>query len=183
MSMKKMHDVPSGEEHEVGESDNNQQVNFYIEEGDGMMGENAKSIDELGLKKGRKRRSNPEEWKNSKRKYTKGAEGRELKDPFKCRRKCFEKVAADTRQRIMEEYYDMKNIDRQRDFHIRSIIKKLKQRTRVRPKDGDDNNNDSKRMYTLVYQLNEIDVCKVTRSTRLTYLSRWSVLRLIRRGW
>ena len=63
---------------------NNAGTNFYIEEGEGMMGENAKTVTELGLKHGRKRKSNPDEWQNKKRKYRKSAEGRELKDPCNC---------------------------------------------------------------------------------------------------
>ena len=36
------------------------EVNFYIDEGEGMMIENAKQITELWLKQGKKRKSNPE---------------------------------------------------------------------------------------------------------------------------
>ena len=67
-----------GSKEEAVESD--AEVNFYIDEGEGMMSENAKQITELRLKKGKKRKLNPEGWEsNRKRKYRKSSEGQVLR--------------------------------------------------------------------------------------------------------
>ena len=66
-----------------------QDINFYNDEGDGMMTGNAQTIDELGVKQGRKRRSDPTKWNNAKRKYNRGSGGKTLREPSQCKLGCY----------------------------------------------------------------------------------------------
>ena len=103
-------------------------MDFYIDEGDGMMSGNAQCATS-----GRKRRSNPDSWKsNKKRKYTKGSEGKALRESCKCKQGCAKKIDTPTRERIMQEYWDLKSLDRQRDFHVRFVKLVPTARWRVR---------------------------------------------------
>ena len=163
-------------------------INFYIEEGEGMMGGNAQTIDEMGIKSGRKRRSDPESWKaNQKRKYTKGSQGKTMRDPCKCRMKCFEKIDDDERMKIMKEYWDLKSLDRQRDFHVRFVqtIFPERGRTRERLKSGRANPNyeeTSRRQLTRLYHLGEVKVCQVMYCNTLGISFQTVTTALLKKG-
>ena len=142
-------------------------VNFYVDEGEGMMDGHAKTITEENIKHGRKRVRKPATWKSAKKlKYNKGSEGRKTGPQCKCRAKCREMITDEARQKIFEEYLDLKSIDRRRDFHCRYVKQIPTERSRVRKvlKDGTKNvqgmEEGSRRTLSRVYYLGEVKVCK-----------------------
>ena len=117
------------------------------------MSGNAQSIAEIGLNTGSKRKSDPKNWKNSMRKYNKPGE-KKLKDPCSCKLKCFEKITEEERKNIMNDYHELGDINRQRDFHVAHTKSVPKGRCRTE-------SENSRRDFTRTYELNGQRVCKV----------------------
>ena len=130
-------------------------TNFYQDHGDGMMDGKAKTVAELGLKSGRKRKRNPEEWKLSKDKKRKIEDKRILGPACECRMKCSSKVDDATRTSIMNEYCDLKDAVLQWAFHTNNVRNELKDRQRVRGE-----NVNSRRQISRWYHLRGVEVCK-----------------------
>ena len=144
----------------------NSSVNFYVDEGEGMMNGFAKTIEEDNFKRGRRRVSKPNEWKSAKkRKYDKGLDGKKAGPACKCRLNCQTKISDEERQAIFEEYCELRSIERRRDFHCRYVKQVPVERSRVCEtlKDGSVNRKaeeGSRRTLTRHHFLGEVKVCK-----------------------
>ena len=76
-----------------------QMINFYTEDGEGIMSGTEDTIKVLQLKQGSKRKRQSESWeKNKKRKYVQSGKGKKMGEPCECKLKCFEKVTEEERQ-------------------------------------------------------------------------------------
>ena len=76
-------------------------IDFYTDDGEGIMSGTADTTEVLQLKQGSKRKSQPESWeKNKKRKYVQSGKGKKMGGPCKCKLKCFEKVTEEERQEV-----------------------------------------------------------------------------------
>ncbi|KAJ8966939.1 hypothetical protein NQ314_003216 [Rhamnusium bicolor] len=135
--------------------------------------------------KSRKRKRDYKNWRrniikksrNSGKSYMnwkgKQQQARELKLPCDCRMKCREKISPDLRQNIFKEYWELADVNRQRDFISKFVDFKKTSRTRRRTHTadnvGENNSNEaecSRRQLTFVYHLNNdskerIQVCKI----------------------
>ena len=98
--------------------------------GEGIMGDNAKTYTELGLKHGSKRGRNPEEHKRAKTKRLKNETKKnnfvELIDAYKCHTKN-EELSDDVRKQFRTEYYDLE-VNRRRDMILKFVVKSVEGR-------------------------------------------------------
>lgn len=102
--------------------------------------------EEVSTRKSRKRKRNPIAWRrnvikacrNSGKEYKtwkdKLQPSRKVKDPCNCRMKCNEKISEIDRQSIFGYYWNLGDINRQRDFISKLVQRKNKERTRIKRK-------------------------------------------------
>ncbi|XP_072401600.1 uncharacterized protein [Diabrotica undecimpunctata] len=95
--------------------------------------------EEVSIRKSRKRKRNPISWRrniiktsrNSGKEYNswknKLQPSRKLKDPCHCRMKCSEKIPEEERQSIFGRYWNLGDINRQRDFISKLVQRKNKE--------------------------------------------------------
>ena len=136
------------------------EINFYEDDGEGIMGDHAKTYRELGLKHGSKRIKNPINHERAKCKRQKIDEKKnsfvELNDACVCKKlKCYsktDKLSDEVRKQFRYEYYDL-DVNRRRDMILKYVVKSLKGRCTTYEAD-------SRRDYTLTYFIGETQVCK-----------------------
>lgn len=139
------------------------------------------SQDVTKKRKTRKRLSNPDNWqrnkikrqRNSGKAYTdwKGKERPEkkIKASCTCRLKCVEKINEERRSVIFKAFWDLKDINRQRDYISKYVQCNRKARNRKRkPEDQeeqDEHDNNSRRTFTYIYylptEISRVQVCKI----------------------
>ena len=125
----------------------NSRINFYEDDGGGIMSGFAQTIYEFG-------QSQDALTVNKKRRYNKSSHGQILKMTCSCCMKCYDKLTNEQKQEFTEEFYDFKDIDRQRDFHIRHVKNEKKQRSHTK-------SENLTHSHTCKYLINVIKVCKV----------------------
>ena len=108
-------------------------IDFYTDDGEGIMSGTADTTEVLQLKQGSKRKSQPESWeKNKKRKYVQSGKGK----------------------KSFYEYWELGTNERKWDFHINHVINSAKQRCCT-------NSKESRRNMTREYSIGGKRVCKV----------------------
>lgn len=102
--------------------------------------------EEVSTGKSRKRKRNPITWRrnvikasrNSGKEYKSWKDklqpSRKIKDPCNCRMKCNEKISEKERKSIFGHYWNLGDINRQRDFISKLVQRKNKERTRIKRK-------------------------------------------------